>query len=242
MLLRRPADLQLRRQRRGVRRGARQADGEGPLEDRAPAAVRPGVFDAARDSRRRSRSARQRRRVPGGGVRSAIGQGDLAGRATRDGFSNVPRPVYGHGLVYIATGFQQPSLLAVRADGTGDVTKTHVAWTLAARRAATRRRRCSSATSSTSSATSASRRAWTRRRARRTGSSGWAATTRRRRYSPTGGSTSSAKKASRRSSRRARTSARLATNQLDGATLASMAVSGGSIFIRSNSHLYRIGK
>ena len=47
-----------------------------------------------------------------------------------DGFSNVPRPVFGHGLVYIATGFQQPSLLAVRPDGTGDVTKTHVAWTL----------------------------------------------------------------------------------------------------------------
>jgi outer membrane protein assembly factor BamB len=47
-----------------------------------------------------------------------------------DGFSNVPRPVFGHGLVYIATGFQQPSLLAVRADGAGDVTKTHIAWTL----------------------------------------------------------------------------------------------------------------
>ncbi len=47
-----------------------------------------------------------------------------------EGFSNVPRPVFGHGLVYIATGFQQPSLLAVRADGAGDVTKTHVAWTL----------------------------------------------------------------------------------------------------------------
>jgi outer membrane protein assembly factor BamB len=46
------------------------------------------------------------------------------------GFSNVPRPVYGHGLVYIATGFQQPALLAVRADGAGDVTKTHVAWRL----------------------------------------------------------------------------------------------------------------
>ena len=47
-----------------------------------------------------------------------------------DGFSNVPRPVYGHGLVYITTGFQQPSLIAVRADGTGDVTRTHIAWTL----------------------------------------------------------------------------------------------------------------
>ena len=33
---------------------------------------------------------------------------------------------------------------------------------------------------------------------------------------------------------------RLAMNVLDGATLASMAVSGGSIFIRTHSHLYRI--
>ena len=44
--------------------------------DRA-AAVGPGVFDAARDSRRRARSARQRRRLPGGGVRS----GDRARRS-----------------------------------------------------------------------------------------------------------------------------------------------------------------
>jgi outer membrane protein assembly factor BamB len=47
-----------------------------------------------------------------------------------DGFSNVPRPVFAHGLVFIATGFQQPALIAVRPDGTGDVTKTHVAWQL----------------------------------------------------------------------------------------------------------------
>jgi outer membrane protein assembly factor BamB len=47
-----------------------------------------------------------------------------------DGFSNVPRPVFGHGLVYIATGFQQPALIAVRPDGSGDVTRTHVAWTV----------------------------------------------------------------------------------------------------------------
>jgi outer membrane protein assembly factor BamB len=42
----------------------------------------------------------------------------------------VPRPVYGAGLVFITTGFQQPSLLAVRPDGKGDVTRTHVAWKL----------------------------------------------------------------------------------------------------------------
>jgi outer membrane protein assembly factor BamB len=47
-----------------------------------------------------------------------------------EGFSNVPRPVYGAGLVFITTGFQQPSIMAVRPDGKGDVTRTHVAWTL----------------------------------------------------------------------------------------------------------------
>ncbi len=33
---------------------------------------------------------------------------------------------------------------------------------------------------------------------------------------------------------------RLATNVLDGAILASMAVSGGSFFVRTDAHLYRI--
>jgi outer membrane protein assembly factor BamB len=47
-----------------------------------------------------------------------------------EGYSNVPRPVFGEGLVFITTGFNQPSLLAVRPDGRGDVTRTHVAWTL----------------------------------------------------------------------------------------------------------------
>lgn len=48
-----------------------------------------------------------------------------------DGFSNVPRPVFGNGLVYITSGFHQATLLAVRPGGKGDVTGTHVAWTLA---------------------------------------------------------------------------------------------------------------
>ena len=46
-----------------------------------------------------------------------------------DGFSNVPRPVFGGGLVVIATGFNAPTLMAVRADGKGDVTRSHIAWT-----------------------------------------------------------------------------------------------------------------
>ena len=45
-----------------------------------------------------------------------------------DGFSNVPRPVFADGIVYLCSGFNHPSLLAVRLGGTGDVTATHVAW------------------------------------------------------------------------------------------------------------------
>jgi outer membrane protein assembly factor BamB len=47
-----------------------------------------------------------------------------------EGYSNVPRPVYGGGMVYITTGLQRPVLTAIRADGTGDVTATRVAWRL----------------------------------------------------------------------------------------------------------------
>jgi outer membrane protein assembly factor BamB len=49
-------------------------------------------------------------------------------RITFDGFSVVPRPVYGNGLVYVTTGFYGPLLLAIRPDGLGDVTATHIVW------------------------------------------------------------------------------------------------------------------
>lgn len=44
------------------------------------------------------------------------------------GFSNVPRPVYGHGLVYVCTGFQTAHLLAIDPRGTGDLTDTNIRW------------------------------------------------------------------------------------------------------------------
>lgn len=47
-----------------------------------------------------------------------------------EGYSVIPRPVFGHGLLFIATGFDQPTVIAVRPDGQGDVTDTHIAWTL----------------------------------------------------------------------------------------------------------------
>jgi len=47
-----------------------------------------------------------------------------------EGYSVVPRPVFGHGLLFIASGFDRPVAMAIRPDGQGDVTETHVAWTL----------------------------------------------------------------------------------------------------------------
>ncbi|QDT04491.1 outer membrane biogenesis protein BamB [Rubripirellula lacrimiformis] len=46
------------------------------------------------------------------------------------GFSVVPRPVYHDGVVFFSTGFGKPELWAVRVDGSGDVTDTHVQWTM----------------------------------------------------------------------------------------------------------------
>ena len=54
--------------------------------------------------------------------------GEELWRVRYDGFSLVPRPVYGNGFVYITTGFYNPMVMAVRPDGSGDVTDTHVAW------------------------------------------------------------------------------------------------------------------
>jgi outer membrane protein assembly factor BamB len=46
------------------------------------------------------------------------------------GYSNVPRPVYGNGLVFLCSGYDKPWLYAVRPNGSGDVTETHLAWKL----------------------------------------------------------------------------------------------------------------
>ncbi len=45
-----------------------------------------------------------------------------------EGYSVVPRPVFGHGLVYLSSGFDNASTLAIRPDGTGDVTDSHIVW------------------------------------------------------------------------------------------------------------------
>lgn len=47
-----------------------------------------------------------------------------------EGFSSTARPLYGHGLVFVNTGFSKADLFAIKPGGSGDVTDTHVAWTI----------------------------------------------------------------------------------------------------------------
>lgn len=44
------------------------------------------------------------------------------------GYSGSSRTLVGNGIAYINTGFDRSSLLAVRLDGRGDVTDTHLVW------------------------------------------------------------------------------------------------------------------
>jgi outer membrane protein assembly factor BamB len=156
-----------------------------------------------------------------------------------DGFSNVPRPVYGHGLVYIATGFQQPALIALRPDGAGDVTRTHIAWTL---------RRAAPLTPSpllvgdelyvvtdSGIATCLDARTgavhWPMRLGGTYSASPVFADGRIYILGEQGAAIAIAPRKAFR---------RVGASTLDGAMLASMAVAHGSLFIRTNSHLYRI--
>jgi len=47
------------------------------------------------------------------------------------GYSNVSRPVYGHGALYFPSGFGSPVLYAVKLGGTGDLTETSKLWSVA---------------------------------------------------------------------------------------------------------------
>ena len=156
-----------------------------------------------------------------------------------EGFSNVPRPVFAHGLVFITTGFQQPELLAVRPDGTGDVTKTHIAWTLKRGAPLTPSplvvgdelylvndggiASCIDARTGTM--------VWQQRLGGSYSASPVFADGRIYFLAEQGVTTVIAPGKDFR---------RLATNALDGGLLASMAISGGSLFLRTDSHLYRL--
>lgn len=70
--------------------------------------------------------------TPGSGLVSALepASGRELWRARYgEGYSVIPRPVFGHGLVFIGTGYDRPWTYAIKVDGRGDVTDSHVVWT-----------------------------------------------------------------------------------------------------------------
>ena len=44
------------------------------------------------------------------------------------GWSVAPRPIYGQGLIFATVDRDRPELWAIRPDGNGDVTDTHIVW------------------------------------------------------------------------------------------------------------------
>ncbi len=67
---------------------------------------------------------------PGAGQVSSYhpATGEEIWRVRYDGYSNVPRPVAGLGLVFVDTGYVKPHMLAIHPGGRGDVTDSHVRW------------------------------------------------------------------------------------------------------------------
>jgi outer membrane protein assembly factor BamB len=57
-----------------------------------------------------------------------LATGERLWTARSQGEGVVPSVVIGDGLVYTASGFEQPTVRAVRLGGQGDVTETHMAW------------------------------------------------------------------------------------------------------------------
>lgn len=157
-----------------------------------------------------------------------------------DGFSNVPRPVFSHGLVFIGTGFQEPSMLAVRPTGTGDVTNTHVAYTIERGAPFTPSPlivgdefyMVSDIGVASCLDVKTGKIHWQQRVPGNYSASPVFADNRIYFLSEEGVATVIAPGKEFR---------RLAVNTLDGTTFASIAVSQGTFFIRSDSHLYRIG-
>ena len=182
--------------------------------------------------------------APGSGAVSALDPAD--GRELwrvryGSGYSVVPRPVFAHGLLFIATGYNRADLLALRADGEGDVTDTHLTW------------RTTKGAPLTPSVVVVGDELYAVNDAgvascwdARTGTLHWqerlegnysaspiAADGKIYFLSEDGVGTVV---------RAARTFEKIATNKLGERTLASYAATDGALFIRSATHLYRIGQ
>ena len=159
-----------------------------------------------------------------------------------EGFSVVPRPVFAQGLLFVASGFDRPALIAIRPDGaSGDVTESRVLWST------------TRGAPHTSSALAAGEELYfvsdggvaTCTNAR-TGKVNW---TERLEGNFSASPVSAEGRVYFQSEEgvgfvvmQGRTFELVAKNDLGEPTLASYAVVDGGLFIRSQSHLWRVGK
>ena len=159
-----------------------------------------------------------------------------------EGYSVVPRPVLADGKVFVSSSFDKPVVKAVRLDGaSGDVSDSHVAWTLAKGGPHTASMLISGdhifLVSDAGIATCAEHRTgnvlWTERLPGNYSASPVLAEGRIYFLNETGTTTVI---------RADSVFEKLATNALDEPTLASPAVVDGAIILRSEGHLWRIGK
>lgn len=165
--------------------------------------------------------------------------GEELWRITYDGFSLVPRPVYAHGLVYVVSGFYKPIVFAVRPDGRGDVTDSKVVWQesrgapLTPSPVVVGERLYMVSDNGIGSCLDAKtgRRIWQARIGGNFSASPIAAGDRIYFLNESGEATVIAHADEYRV---------LAKNQIDGQTMASFAVDGTALLLRSGTHLYRI--
>lgn len=159
-----------------------------------------------------------------------------------EGYSVIPRPVTADGLVFVSSSFDKPVLKAIRLAGaTGDVTESHVAWTLQKGAPHTPSMLLSGdslfCVSDGGIATCADLRTgevrWTERLPGNYSASPVLAEGRLYFQSETGIGTVV---------KAAATFESLATNTLDEPTLASPAFIDGAVILRSEKHLWRFGK
>jgi outer membrane protein assembly factor BamB len=161
----------------------------------------------------------------------SVGQGD--------NYAQVPRPVYGDGLVFTCGGYFHPVVYAIRPDGRGDVSKTHVAWSSRSAVPLTASPLLVGAelylVSDDGIATCVDARTGKARWRERLGGSFSASPVAAdgRIYFLNEEGTTVVVAAGRRFRK-------LAVNRLEGRTLASPAVAGKAIYLRTDSHLYRI--
>ena len=70
--------------------------------------------------------------TPGSNGVSALNPqtGEELWRCNYDGYSVIPKPLLGHGLLFVGTGYDDASLMAIKPGTTGEVRANNVAWVI----------------------------------------------------------------------------------------------------------------